>query len=107
MKGHSLMGHRGKVQKHLGDRPICRSLERKGKWCFSRRSRPVTQGWILAEGARLDGVAHFSTCLPVGHTLGVLPSGWFFSPHGEGNHGHVANKKKKIISPEAKKLKGS
>lgn len=79
MKGHSLMGHRGKVQKHLGERPICRSPERKGKQCFSR-CRPVTLSWILVGGMWLDGIAHFSTCLPVGHTSRVPPSGWCFLP---------------------------
>lgn len=103
MKGHSLMGHRGKVQKHLGERPICRSLERKGKQCFSR-CRPVTLSWILAEGMWLDGVARFSTCLPVGHTLRVPPSGSCFLPVVKETAGTwLIKKKKSAQKPESSK----
>lgn len=67
------MGHLSKIQRHLGERLICMSLEMKGKQYFCK-CNPVTQSCILVEGMWLtgkDGMTCFSTCFPVEHTVGV------------------------------------
>lgn len=48
------MGHLSKIQRHLGERLICRSLEMNGKQYFFK-CKTATQSWILVEGMWLTG----------------------------------------------------